>query len=207
MDILQKQNAAWYDQKAEWWATEKDTPFFHEKGLRALLPFLKKGGKILEIGCAHGSAVPMFLGFGNKVSYEGFDISKKLLAIAKRRYPNLVFHQGDISDNKGLPKKKYDGFFAGSVLMHIQEEKWPKMLENIESIMKPGAFGYIRIPMRRLQEHAAGDNRHFEFWEREKAQSFFETRGWKVRKYVSEPSKHFIWQWFIVELPHLVAKS
>jgi trans-aconitate methyltransferase len=99
---------------------------------------------------------------GHKLKYLGIDISKSFLKIAKSRYPQINFQQADISDKSTLPKLKFDGFWAGAVLMHVPFTKWDEMLSNIESITKKGAYGYISLPTEHPSiEIVSEDIRHF----------------------------------------------
>ena len=68
---------------------------------RKFIKFFKKNDSILDIGCANAIHVPLFLGIGRKLKYEGIDTSYKFLKMARSRYPQLSFRYGDIS-NKNI---------------------------------------------------------------------------------------------------------
>lgn len=194
----------YYEKNYQKWTDKKTNSFYHEQAFVKFVALLKDKDKVLDIGCAWGIHVPLFLGIGRKLKYEGIDIANSFLKIARRRYPQLTFYQGDIADGKTLPKKKYDGFWAGSVLMHVPFEKWDQMFKNIENHTKSGAIGYFSLPT----EHPSGesletDTRHFTLLSGEEQQKVIKARGWKILKKGTMDgfSKESIWKWYIVCLP------
>lgn len=190
-----------YNANAAKWAAQKNNSFYHEAEFKTFLSKLKKGNQILDIGSAYGIHVPLFLGIGRNLKYEGADISSSFLKMAKVRYPQLKFTQTDLLDEKSFPRKKFDGFWAAAVLMHIPLSKWPLMLANIEKHMKPGAIGYITVPQERFA-NSESDPRHFEIFDKEKFKGLISTRKWKVLKsgYKGSTATND-WLWFLVQLP------
>ena len=195
---------AYYDKHATRWTDAKTNSFHHEKQFTEFVSLLPERGSVIDIGCAGGVHVPMFLGIGRKLRYTGVDISPSFLTISRRRYPQLTFLLGNVADAATLPKKKYDGFFAGAVLMHTPHEEWPAMLANIESLMKPRGIGYLTLPT----EHPSGDTadadpRHFTLLTAAEQQKEFKSRGWKILKKgtLNGFTKKGIWKWYLVELP------
>lgn len=201
--MLKKVNPTkdYYNTNADIWAERKNNSFYHEKEFRLFASKFKKGSKILDIGCAYGIHVPLFLGIGRELKYEGVDISTAFLKMAKARYPQLSFKQTDLLDEKSFPHKKYDGFWAGAVLMHIPLSEWPRMLANIQKHMKPGAIGYITVPQERFADHES-DPRHFEIFTTESFKKHVGANEWKVLKSGEKGvTKTNNWLWFLVQLP------
>ena len=203
MDKIQKINKEYYDKNAGAWSARKTDSFYHEKQFREFTSLLKEGDSVIDIGCAHGICVPLFLGIGRKLKYEGLDISRRFLKLVRSRYPQLKFSFGDISDRKTLPKKKYDAFWAAMVLMHIPEEKWGDMLDNIEFIVKPGGFGYLTVPEERPHPSSEKDQRHFNLFDHKKFVKIAKERGWKIfhRGEMLSSNQVTKWLWYIVKLP------
>lgn len=191
----------YYNVNAEKWAARKNNSFYHEKEFRLFASKFKKGDRILDIGCAYGIHVPLFLGIGRNLKYEGIDISSSFLELAEARYPQLSFKQADLLDEKTFPKKKYDGFWAGAVLMHIPLPEWPSMLTNIQKHMKPGAIGYVTVPQDRFADPKS-DPRHFEIFTPSSFKKQIAANGWKVLKSGKKGTTHTNdWLWFLVQLP------
>ncbi len=202
MDETRKVLATYYDKNAEWWTSKKTNSFFHEEGFRRFHAQLKDGDAVLDIGCAYGIHVPLFLGIGRNLSYEGFDLSENMIAIARSRYPQLQFSVADLLSPETLPQKKFEGFFAAAVLMHIPEEQWGTMLSTIEGLSRPGAIGYFTMPSARPNEASEEDQRHFSIIPKEKLQAMLIARSWEFIETGGFPDDpRGIWNWYLVRLP------
>lgn len=198
------QTKEYYEKNYRLWSEKKTDSFYHEKSFVAFSSLLKDKDRVIDIGCAWGIHVPLFLGIGRKLRYEGLDIANSFLKLARRRYPQLTFYQADIADRKTLPKKKYDGFWAGSVLMHVPQEQWEVMFENIERITKPGAIGYFSLPTEHPSgDRADADSRHFTLLSEEEQKKIIKEKDWQILKSGTMDgfTKSGIWKWYIVRLP------
>lgn len=192
-----------YDKKALIWSNLKTHSFHHEKQFREIVKLWPEKGKIIDIGCAHGIHIPLFLGIGRKLKYFGIDISKSFLKIASSRYPHLEFLEADISASNSLPKKKFDGFWAGAILMHIPFSQWDVMFKNIEKLCKPKSYGYITLPTEHpSQDKTIDDDRHFTLLSSQEQKDFIKDKGWKIIKsgVIDGTTKNAIWQWYIIQL-------
>ena len=161
-------------------------------------------GRIIDIGCAGGIHVPLFLGIGRKLKYQGIDISKLFIKIATRRYPQLSFSLGNVADSTTLPKLKFDGFYASAILMHVPFEHWDTMFSNIEKITKPGSYGYITLPITHpsaVKQDA--DVRHFTIITEAEQIDYLKKRNWKLKQKVTldGTSTANVWRYYIVQLP------
>ena len=198
MDEIKK----YYDDHGKEWSESRVNPFFHENTFKKFLQYTESGDNILDIGSANGIHLPLFLGLGYKLNYEGIDISETLISIAQSRYPRESFLLGDILDRTTLPSRRYDGFWCSAVLMHVPKNLHKQMIENIQSLLKPGAYGYITLPERRTKELEPNDNRHFELFTQDEVVELFESHNWKlIDKGVLDDSPRNLWNWYIVQLP------
>lgn len=194
----------YYEKNSENWTQKKTNSFHNEKAFTIFNSLLKDKARVIDIGSAWGIHVPLFLGIGRKLRYEGMDIANSFLKVARRRYPQLTFYQADIAEAKTLPNKKYDAFWAGAVLMHIPFAEWEQMFKNIERLTKKGAIGYFSLPI----EHPSGDNaktdsRHFTLLSEKEQKEIIRKQGWKIIKNGTMDgfTKTGIWKWYIVQLP------
>lgn len=205
MNKTQKANRDYYDKTAEIWAAENNNTFWYESQFRQFEKLFPESAKIIDIGCAWGIHVPLFLGIGRKLKYEGMDLSRSFLEIARRRFPDSKFYLSDVTNSSTLPKGPYDGFWAAAVLMHVPEARWPETLVNLEQICKPGAYGFISLPSGKTSLAPDDDSRHFSLWTREKFQTVTAARGWSVEFWGSLPERpgawYSGWTWHIVRLP------
>ncbi|MDO8622870.1 MAG: class I SAM-dependent methyltransferase [archaeon] len=111
------------------------TPFNEYTEMPASLKLLGniKGKKILDLGCGSGLYVKKLKQKGAKI--KGIDISKELIAIAKKSFPKIEFKVGTIS--KKLPYKtgEFD-IVLGALVMHYLDN-WNFTLKEIKRVLKP----------------------------------------------------------------------
>jgi len=201
MDKIQKINRTFYDKNAASWAVRKGNPFFQEENFRQFVKYFKPGNLVLDIGCAAGNHVPMFLGIGRKLKYEGLDLSPKLLKIGKSRYPQLPFHKGSLLSARSLPRKKYHGFWASAILQHIPLKQWPLAIENLKKITRKNGVGYITVPKTRPMKQSKNDNRYFELFTKAKFLKIAKEQKLKILKSGQMISGNDTqWFWLIVRL-------
>lgn len=194
----------YYNTKGQLWVDTKTNSFVHEKPFQKLVTLWPEKGRIVDIGCAGGIHVPLFLGIGCKLKYYGIDISTFFLKVASRRYPQLDFSLGNIADGTTLPKVKYEGFFASAILMHVPFSHWDTMFNTIEKISKPGSFGYVTLPLAHPSAiKNESDVRHFTILTEAEQIAYLKKRNWKIKSKgtLSGTSTTDVWRWYIVELP------
>ncbi len=194
----------YYNREFQIWTDKKTHSFHHEKSFTKLVNLWPEKGRIIDIGCAHGICVPMFLGIGRSLTYLGIDNSTAFLKIARRRYPQLQFEFGDISDKESLPNKKFDGFWAAAVLMHIPFSNWDHMFSNIERLCKSSSYGYVALPVAHPSKNQnPNDTRHFTILTEEEQRKYLKNRGWKIRHagILDGFTTESVWRWYIVQLP------
>ncbi len=195
---------AYYEKQASAWTGTKTNSFHHEAAFIKFSSLLKAKSSVIDIGCAGGIHVPLFLGIGRHLKYTGLDIAKSFFKIARRRYPQLSFVEGNIADKKSLPHKRFDGFLAVAILMHIPYSEWDTAFANLESILKPGAYGYLALPTKHPSgERANLDPRHFTILSESDQIAYMKRRGWKIiRKMTLDGStQQQVWNGYIVQIP------
>ncbi|MES2749047.1 MAG: class I SAM-dependent methyltransferase [Patescibacteria group bacterium] len=194
----------YYDKYGDLWINTKTNSFAHEKPFHKLVSLWPQKARIIDIGCAGGIHVPLFLGIGRKLKYQGIDISKLFIKTATRRYPQLNFLLGNVADSTTLPKTKFDGFYASAILMHIPFERWDTMFSNIENINKPGSFGYITLPITHPSAvKNENDVRHFTILTEAEQVAYLKKRNWKIKSKgtLDGTSTANVWKYYIVQLP------
>ena len=78
------------------------------------------------------------------------------------------------------------------------------MFENIKSISKLHAIGYIVLPT----EHPSGtphesDTRHFTLLNESEQKTYFKKVNWKILQHgtIHGSTNQSVWRWYIVQLP------
>lgn len=92
------------------------------------------GGRILELGCGAGRITGYLGARGGEVL--GIDISPDMVAYCRRRYPELEFQVGDISDLSGLADESRDLVVAGfNVLGVLDDDGRRRVLGEIRRVL------------------------------------------------------------------------
>jgi len=145
LQIIRKMKAD-YNTISKEWDISRNTP---SKRKLLFLRALKKGQKILDVGCGNGLLIPGVMSKG--AVYTGSDISNKLIVIAKKRYKKEVKEKKArfvIADAVKLPFKKnsFDMAVSFSVLHHIPSEVLRvKFLKEMKRVLKPGGTAVVSV--------------------------------------------------------------
>lgn len=192
----------YYEKHADKWTAEKVNSFHHEKQFSTFLKLARKNALVLDIGCSWGIHVPLFLGMGHSLRYEGMDASVAFLKIARRRFPLHHFFRGDISKPSSL-RKKYAGFWAAAVLMHLKPKDIDRTLATIEQHATKGAVMYVTLPTERPNLATGVDRREFTILTPREQRALFTSRGWNIVQHgvIDGTTKKKIWHWYLLRLP------
>ena len=100
-----------------------------------LSKYANKGDKILDLGCGNGRLIGLFEGKG--IEYIGVDNSKKMIEIARAKYPQGKFLV--IPDlNLPFPDSSFDKVYCLAVFHHIPSDEFRlQFLNEIKKILKP----------------------------------------------------------------------
>ncbi len=121
-----------------------------------LLPFLKKGGRVLDLGCGNGR-LRGFLdaqgtrdeGQGTKKTipdgnYFGMDISSELLRIAQKEFPRDHFFRGDFSRVFPFGGDTFDLIVAIASFHHLlSKQDQLKFLQECSRVLKSGGILFL----------------------------------------------------------------
>lgn len=130
-----------YDKIAEEYSRIFDKDFSDKEFLDKFSSHLEPKAKILDLGCGTGREAEYLVNKG--FSVEGIDLSEKMLEIAKRNYPNLLFRKMDIRELQ-YDKESFSAIWAGYSLFHIKKDEFIKTVSDIGNILKPkGIFGLV----------------------------------------------------------------
>ena len=129
------QTAASYNQIAQHWAEES---FNHENGIaqhERALAFAPSEGHAIDIGCGSSGRILSLLqkhGYGA----EGLDFSTEMLALARLKHPDVLFHHADICTWEFL--HHYDFISAWDSIWHVPLKHHPAVLEKLCGALAPG---------------------------------------------------------------------
>ena len=137
-----------FDQIAESWYRLRHYPRFR-KELEEIAQRWQ-GGKLLNIGCAHG---PDFLPFRNSFELTGVDISAEMLRLARRYAKKFDFEVNLITaDACLLPcrKNSFDWVISIATYHHVSEVRQREIaFQELWRILNPGGEAFITVWNRR----------------------------------------------------------
>lgn len=108
---------------------------------------LKLQGSILNLGCGTGRFM--------EHCTNGFDVSEKMLTIAKEKYPNKLFRQGT-ADQTNYTSNQFDAIICFHVFMHLEKEQIQGIVKEVHRILKPGGlfiFDYPSMERRNITSY------------------------------------------------------
>jgi 2-polyprenyl-3-methyl-5-hydroxy-6-metoxy-1,4-benzoquinol methylase len=104
-----------------------------EARLKAALPHLPRGGKVLDVGCGLTDLAARIGG------YVGCDRNADVLALQRRRFPKGEFREWDIALGAAPPELAREGPFEGilllAVLEHVSEPA--SVLARLSPLLSP----------------------------------------------------------------------
>jgi ubiquinone/menaquinone biosynthesis C-methylase UbiE len=141
--------------KTEFYAMNNPVRRFIQKygQFRVFKRFLKKqkinlsGKVIIDAGCGSGYSSKLILDEFNPSELISFDIMPEQIAIAQKRYKNINFKTGDLTQIK-IPDSTADAVFVFGILHHIPE--WRKALRNISGFLKQSGVFLVDEPKYRF---------------------------------------------------------
>ena len=141
-----KQAVLVYNKIAQSYSKKFQKPSDYIEDFLKLIP---KGGKILDVGCGVGVDAGYMYSKGFKVV--GIDLSKGMLKIAKKRFPNVDFKLMDLREIRFAPNS-FDGVIASFSLIHIPKDDVLGVLHKIHQILKNGGIVYIGVQKGKSKE-------------------------------------------------------
>ncbi len=122
-----------YDLVAEQYAETHDDSRDNDVYLDEFLSYLQKGDKILDLGCGTGRITAYYAKKG--FSVVGTDLSEKMLAIARKKHPELIFLRQDMR-KIDFPENSFDAISLAYSLFHLTKKEASVLLADIYSALK-----------------------------------------------------------------------
>lgn len=119
------------------------TRSFISQDLKDLSEYTLAGERVLDLGCGNGRFFEVLK--DKKVDYIGVDFSKKLIKIAKKKYPEAKFQVANAL-NLPFPNNFFDKIYSISVLQHIPSEEFRlQFLRETKRILRPEGLLILRV--------------------------------------------------------------
>ena len=183
MDDYLKKVIAVYDRIAYEYA-KGNIAYTPEIEREKFIDLVKKGGSILDAGCAAGRDTQYFYNKGLKAT--GIDLSEKLLDIARRNSPYVRYKKIDV---RKLPfqDNSFDGIYACAVLIHLKREDILPVIQSFHQILKEN--GILFLMMKRgkgevdiKEELSSYESRRFTLVEPDELEQWLHDAGFSIIK-------------------------
>ena len=116
---------------------------FDESLKKGLLPFIKEGGKAVDLGCGTGRLVHLLTELGMDSS--GVDLDKAMIEKAKKDFPALSFYHENMVDFLS-DDQVYDLILCfGNTLVHLNPEQMKQFLKRIKQRLAPNGYFIIQL--------------------------------------------------------------
>lgn len=111
--------------------------------------YLKRGSKVLDVGCGAG-ALSLYIA-SQKCEVIGIDIAENAISAAKKSadsmsIKNVQFFAMDFPKKVPVGKDRFDMILCIEVLEHLIEEKLA--LKRIKELLSPGGIAIISVPSK-----------------------------------------------------------
>jgi ubiquinone/menaquinone biosynthesis C-methylase UbiE len=111
--------------------------------IEILSQYTSDGDTVLDLGCGNGRLLEVLK--KHRIEYFGPDASKKLIEIARQKYPQNKFEVGDIL-NLPYSDNFFNKVFAIRTLHHIPSKEFRlQALKEIRRVLKPGGVLILTV--------------------------------------------------------------
>jgi ubiquinone/menaquinone biosynthesis C-methylase UbiE len=126
---------AFFDGHAEADDYDVFTPQASERIVDAFvrLTALKPGARVVDLGCGSGAFTALLARAG--YAAVGLDISPKLVAVGRRKYPHIEFVEGDI-ERLPFADASFDGVLLSGVVHHFPDPS--RCAAEVFRVLRPG---------------------------------------------------------------------
>ena len=112
--------------------------FTPESNLRLITTCMRlaqmgRGARVADLGCGSG----VFTDLLHNLGYDavGLDISPKLIALGRAKYPNVEFHEGDV-EHLPFATGSLDGVLLSGLVHHLPDPA--RCADEVFRVLKPG---------------------------------------------------------------------
>jgi len=104
---------------------------------------LKPGARVLDVGCGSGTFTGLLAERGYRTI--GLDISPKLIVLARQKFPDTTFVEGD-AENMPFEAGQFDGVLLSGLAHHFPNPQ--RVAADVRRVLKPGGRFFAFDPNR-----------------------------------------------------------
>ena len=149
-------------------------------------------GNILDLGCGNGTFSYHLSCLEGVKAVTGIDISNIAIAEARKKYPMLIFHEGDI-ETLSFANESFDFIAVSEVAEHVLDIQ--TMFKNACRVLKPNGFIFVTttdfnmlkkiiIAILFWDKYFYPTNPHIRFFTKETLRAVLIKSGFKITKHL-----------------------
>jgi SAM-dependent methyltransferase len=105
--------------------------------------YVRQGARVLDLGCGNGRLLEVLK--PKAPDYLGIDQSPALVTIAKKRYPDARFEEGDMAGIR-LPENAFDNIFCLAAFHHLPDRRSrARAVAQMRHALKPGGVLVVTV--------------------------------------------------------------
>ncbi|MDA7423708.1 class I SAM-dependent DNA methyltransferase [Thalassococcus lentus] len=139
---LPEQTRAVYERNATGYDRRRNRALFEAQWLRRFVRDLVPGASVLDLGCGSGEPIAAWL-IGEGFRLTGFDYSDAMLDIARSRWPEGDWRQGDMRVLE-LPER-FDGIIGWNSFFHLTDDEQRACLPRLAAHLNPGGVLMVTV--------------------------------------------------------------
>lgn len=162
------------------WHSEKSMGYLWSDEIGRFIALLPAGSKVLDVGCGgSGRDIRQFIERG--VPVEGLDYSHAAVESAGKLFPEVLFHEADMTKT-WLQAESYGGIWSCASVLNLEKADVSKALAEFNRLLKKGGALFVSVKEgdgERMVPDKAGE-RFFSFYTAEELNGLVEGAGFKV---------------------------
>ena len=190
-----KETIDWYDNNADKYSSAVRNIKFNENAKSLLNKIAIKTARILDAGCGGGRDAATLASLGAHVT--GVDISKGLISVAKKLYPEIEFVHGSFLELPFL-NETFDGVWAHAALVHLETiNDVRNTLKEFRRVLKAKGWVYIYVKEQLgttkteiISDTLSNHERFFRYYQKEELKELLAESGFRVEEMVNEEDVH-----------------
>lgn len=110
--------------------------------LKHVVPLVKPSTKLLEIGSGSGKVLELFKGRLSETNITGIDLSKELIKISKRYFPEATLKVGNFA-SASFPQNKFDIALSVRSIEYLNQQSLERAFKNVHKSLKKGGRFFL----------------------------------------------------------------
>ncbi|MCT4556520.1 MAG: class I SAM-dependent methyltransferase [Pelagimonas sp.] len=131
-----------YEEQAQAFDRARSRKLFEARWLTRFTNGLTPGGRVLDLGCGAGEPIAAWL-IAEGFTLTGMDFAQPMLDIARARWPDGDWRQGDMRDLD--QRAEYDGIVAWDSFFHLTPDEQRACLPRLARALRPGGSLLVTV--------------------------------------------------------------